>query len=41
LVVVLALHTSALSGNLDSAFKIRADSRNALPVFNAIRLNLN
>ena len=41
LVVVRALHTSALSENLDTAFKIRADSRNALRVFNAIHLNLN
>ena len=41
LVVVRALHTSALSENLKTAFKIRADSRNALLVCNAIRFNLN
>jgi hypothetical protein len=35
------LHTSTLSENVNTAFKIRADSRNALPVFNAIHLNLN
>jgi hypothetical protein len=41
LLVVRALHTSVLSENVNTAFKKRPDDRNALPVFNAIHLNLN
>jgi hypothetical protein len=39
--VVRELHTSALSENVNTAFKKRPDDRNALPVCNAIRFNLN
>jgi hypothetical protein len=35
------LHTSTLSENVNTAFKKRPDDRNALPVCNAIHLNLN
>jgi hypothetical protein len=41
LLVVRELHTSALSENVNTAFKNRPDDRNALPVCNAIRFNLN
>ena len=35
------LHTSTLAENVNTAFNNRPDDRNALPVFNAIHLNLN
>ena len=41
LLVVRELRTSALSENVNTAFKNRPDDRNALPVCNAIRFNLN
>lgn len=35
------MHTSTLAENVNTAFKNRPDDRTALPVFNAIHLNLN
>ena len=39
--VVREVHASALSENVNAAFKNRPYDRNALPVCNAIRFNLN